>query len=204
MLNQYVKTALLAGLLFTSVQANAALIVDTGTPNNTGGFDVNGAQSIAGQFHVNQASTIDAVYSYLSFQDNGFGPGSFNLSLYDQGQAAPVGDAVYTVSVSYSSSDAAWVGADHLNWAVASGDYWVGIEVIDGQSNFVAPTDASHPLVHTAYTDGSFFGAYKGFDGMAFGLQVDAVTAVPEPSTIGMLLAGLGLIAFMSFKRRQL
>lgn len=203
MLNQYVKTALLAGLLFTSVQANAALIVDTGVPSNPFGLEVSAAQSIAGRFHVNQASTIDAVYSYLSFQDNGFGPGSFNLSLYDQGQAAPVGDAVYTVSVTYSSSDAAWVGADHLNWSVVSGDYWVGIEVIDGQSNFVAPTDAPHPLAHTAYTDGSFFGAYKDFDGMTFGLQVDAVTAVPEPSTIGMLLAGLGLLAYISIKRRK-
>ena len=53
------------------------------------------------------------------------------------------------------------------------------------------------------YTDGSHNNSYIAYDGLAFGVQVDAVGAVPEPGTYAMMLTGLALVGGIGRRRKQ-
>jgi hypothetical protein len=203
MINKYAASMVLTMLMLTAEHAKAALVVDTGTP--TGGtvnsLLLDGSNSYAGQVNFSLASQINTISSYLD--DLGNGGGSFSVSLYSD-NSNKVGNQLYSASATFGS--VGWNAASNLNWAVDSGNYWVAIEVTDGLSNFVAPLGAPTLLTHTAYNDGTYLAnsGYKTYDGLSFGLQVDAaVAAVPEPGEWTLMLAGFALLGFVANRRKQ-
>jgi hypothetical protein len=199
------KKSLLAITLLAAVQANAALVVNTGTPSGAGfPLSLDGNDWLAGQVNFSQALTINAIKGWLNDGTDGLGNESFTISLYaDAGNT--VGSLLDSTGAQFLTAQGVsnWNGASGLNWAVGPGTYWVGFEV-QGNDSFggTAPIGAPSPLARYAFNDGGFSG-YRGMTGDALGVQIDAtVAAVPEPATLSMLLAGIGLMGFMA-RRRQ-
>lgn len=179
---------LILGLAGSQV-ANAAMVVDTGTPDNTSSLlSVNSAQYIAGQVSFAQSLTIDRIQVYLQ-ADLGTGAGdTFSISLYsDQGNQ--VGTLIDGDTTLASFGADGWNGVSNLNWSVGAGTYWVAIEEQQDGINFIVPGQVTQPLLHTAFFDGASYQTTS--TPLAFGLTV---SAVPEADSYAMLLTGLGLL----------
>jgi hypothetical protein len=60
-------------------------------------------------------------------------------------------------------------------------------------------------LNFTPSSDGSYSFSYQNAGGDNFGALLDnvSVSAVPEPETYAMLLAGLGFVGFMARRKRR-
>jgi hypothetical protein len=203
------KQSLITAALFTLLaagSANAALVVDTGTPNNSGSqLLLDGNDWLAGQVTFNQSLQITSIQAYLDEIFPGSG-GDFNVTLYSDNGSNKIGSQLYSGVATYSSTG--WNGLSNLSWAVSSGKYWVGLEV-DGNtqsSSLVAAQYSPNQLANTAFSaDGGSSYSYRNISGtglnsnMSFGVQI---AAVPEPDTYAMLMAGLGLIGFVA-RRKQ-
>jgi hypothetical protein len=184
-----------AMLLAFAAQANAALLVDTGTPSGAGfALAVDGNDWLAGQMHFNAATQINSIQAYLDGGNNG---DSFTIALYDNTGNLP-GNVVNTAAATFNSTG--WNGASNLNWSVGAGDYWVAIEVQGSDTlNFgAAPVGAPHPLSHTAFNPGS--GYQLTSQPLSFGVQVDGTT-VPVPAAAWLL--GSGLLGLVGVARRS-
>ena len=206
MMKKYAASIALTTLLMAAGHAQAAFVVDTGTP--TGGvinaLVLDSANSFAGLVNFSQASTINSINSYLLDNSGGYG-GNYQVSLYSN-NAGKVGGLLDSATETYTADG--WNSASALNWAVNSGNYWVAIEgATDGSSNFVAPVGTPSSLLSTAFNDGTTHlnSGYKVYNGLNFGLQVDAtaVAAVPEPGEYMLMLLGLGMMGFMAVRRNN-
>lgn len=187
----------LTALLMLAGLANAARVVDTGTPVNGSPLVLDSNDWLAGQVSFTEALNINSISAYLD--DLGAGGGNFSIALYSDNNNH-VGTLLNSVNGTYGNLG--WNGVANLNWLVAAGKYWIGLEVNDF-SNFVAAQVAPAPLAHTAFTDGSHNNSYQMYDGLSFGVQVDAVSAVPEPESYAMTLAGLALFGGLARRRKH-
>lgn len=215
---QRLQSALaLAGALAVSaaLPAHAQSVLNTGKP--TGG--VVGADSIdsvdwmAESFTLTSKTTIDSIFTYVNSTaaDEGLG---FTVALYgskgaagsqvpsinffanNQGQLAQF-NATYTAG-------GGWTGQSGLNWTLDAGTYFVAIETDgSGVQGLVLPTGGlkTLPSALAFYTGGNGYDSDPAISTDAFGLQVNAVSAVPEPSTFAMMALPLAL--FGLFARRR-
>lgn len=190
--------ALATGLLLagaTHGNAQAATLIDTGTPDNSQfAGAVDGSNFLALQFTAAQAWQIDGISTFLA----GGQPGEhFSLSLYRESAGHLPGELIASTAVSFAADG--WNGATALGWQLpTAGRYWLGLEGVDGSFN--APTGGLRMPGATAFADGSRNGAYQAYAGLQFGLQMTG--AVPEPASIALLLAGL-LVVGTTAKAKQ-
>ncbi|HEY3300703.1 MAG TPA: PEP-CTERM sorting domain-containing protein [Methylophilaceae bacterium] len=192
-MNKYLTIAGSLALMF-AVNANAALVVDTGTPDGTGArYVVSDANYLAGQVAFSQALTLNSIETYLKSDLNTAVGAKFTIALYSDNNNQ-VGDAISSTTATYTGDG--WNGAFALNWNVDAGTYWIGIEGYNG-GNYIATQKVSSPLANTAYADLTDLGSYTNYP-IAFGLRVDAV---PEADTYAMLLAGLGIMGVVARRR---
>lgn len=188
-MNKYLTIAGSLALMF-AVNANAAFVVDTGTPDNKGfPYLLNHNQSLIGQVTFNQSLTLNSIEAYI-LTDGSDSGATFAISLYSD-NANTVGDLIKSKSATYLADG--WNGASALNWSVDAGTYWIGIEEPDFE-NFTATQKVANPLAKTGFSDA---GNYT-YSLIAFGLRVDAV---PETDTYAMLLAGLGFMGLVARRR---
>lgn len=194
-----ITTASLAILMFVASHANAALIVDTGTPNQSSlGSILTANDYFAGQVAFSQDSTINSIQTYLTLDvPSGFATDSFSVALYSNTVNNTVGSLINSFTANYSGT-AGWNGVYNIGQLVSAGKYWVAFEGDSSGASYIAP-DAPNPLALTAFASASSYSNYP----MNFALQVDAVAAVPEAESYAMLLAGLGLLGFMSRRRKN-
>ena len=191
-------TTSLAILMLLAGQANAALIVDTGTPTQTSlGSILTANDYFAGQVTFSQASTINSIQTYLTLDvPSDFGANSFTVALYSNTLNDNVGSLINSFTATYSSTG--WNGVSSMNEQVSAGKYWIAFEGDSSGASYIAP-NATNPLALTAFASSSAYSIYP----MSFALQVDAVAAVPEADSYAMLTVGLGILGFMSRRRRN-
>src|SRR5450830_613801 len=195
-----ITTASLAILMFVASHANAALIVDTGTPSPTGlGYLLGGNDYFAGQVTFSQDSTINSIQTYLNLDSSGYSaPDSFTVALYSNNVNNTVGSLINSFTANYSGTEG-WNGVYNISQLVSAGKYWVAFEGDSSGASYIASDVAPNPLALTAFNSGSGYNNSP----MNFALQVDAVAAVPEADSYAMLLAGLGLLGFISRRRKN-
>jgi hypothetical protein len=180
-------------------QADATLVVNTGTPNGADALALDASNWLAGQFSLANAMTVTAISGYLDQRNQG---DTFTVALYDDAANLP-GTELFSGQAAYV--DTGWNGLSGLSWDLAAGTYWAALEVradtfggpLDSFSG-VATLAAPNPLAGTAYNDGGVRG-YQVAD-LSFGLQVDAV---PEPETYALLLVGMGLTRIGAPRRHR-
>lgn len=213
MIRRALAVAALAAVLPLQAQA-ASYVVNTDVP--TGSLfmsnTVDSGNWIAERFTVSASTQIDSIAAYLLSSDtSGADIGkTFTIALYGNSTVAgsslpalnfglPSQGQLFQTTATYTADG--WNGVSGLNWTVTAGSYWVALEGgADSNSALFlqAPTGAQPTAEAVAYFDGS--GTRYKATGLSdsFGLQV---TAVPEPSSIALVLSGMGLLAFATRRR---
>lgn len=197
------KPLILALIATGAIGAQAATLVDTGTPNGefVGAEVIDSSQSIAGEFSLAAATSLSSISAHLL---GGAAGETFTISLYDDAASAP-GSLLFSTTATYGADG--WNGASGLGWNLAAGNYWVGFEVgandtlgNDSGIGGLLDVGAPNPLLHTAVNQGD---GYQTTDQpISFGLRVDSVSAVPEPASMALMFAGLGLVGLTLRRRR--
>ncbi len=216
------KTSLQWGLaaaltLAAALPAQAQSVLNTGTPTGgvVGALSIDSSDWVAESFTLGAKTTIDSIFTYVNSTaaDEGLG---FTVALYsskgaagsqvpslnffanNQGQLAQF-NATYTAG-------GGWVGQSGLNWTLDAGTYFVAIETDgSGVQGLVLPTGglSKLPSALAFYTGGNGYDVDPQISTDAFGLQVNAVSAVPEPSTFAMMAMSLGVVGLLARRRRH-
>ena len=195
---------LAAAALSAAGMAQATLVVDTGNPGGSyiGALALDGNDSIAGQFTLAQAGSVDAISTHLL---GGTAGETFTLSLYADSAAHGPGSLLYAATATFGADG--WNGVSGLSgWTLASGSYWVGVEIGANDTlgsgsitGALLDVGAPSPLARTAFNAGSAYQVTT--QPLSFGLRVD-VAAVPEPAAWVLAAAGLAGLAVQQ-RRRQ-
>ena len=181
-----------AALLATPAHA---LLVDTGPGPNGGGAslyddrpETESFQSLAARFSVTAADTVTSVQGWL----NWYYGGGLTLSIHEEFQGLP-GATLHTVTVTPLSTglnEAAWRGASGLNWQLTTGDYWLVFEdVADSLGSGSMPGPVGSPLA--GYASGNELKGWSRADTLALGVRINAI---PEPTSVALMLGGLVLV----------
>jgi hypothetical protein len=108
-----------------------------------------------------------------------------------------VGGTTYTLSFDLAGSHRGSTETVNVNFGSTAASY-----SLDSADPFSTRT-----LNFTPGSDGSYSFSYLNVGGDNVGVLLDnvsvSVSAVPEPETYAMLLAGLGLVGFISRRRRK-
>lgn len=191
----------LASLLPANSQAAQIVNAVVAAPSLIGANSVDGADWLAESFALASAATIDSIAVQVLDADPGSDAGqSFLLAVYGSVNGlpglnfnAPNQGQLFSTSLSYTADG--WTGASGLQWQLPAGNYWLAVEAgsdAGAVTSLVLPTGAQPAPAGVAFYSGSnAYAATGGSD--AFGLRIDTVAAVPEPSTAALLLLGLGV-----------
>jgi len=216
------KTTLAALLACASIgTAQAIPIVDTGTPTMVGPNDsgvsvfgpnnpFNEFQYLAGRFTTTEDYYVTGLSAFVrNFVCCQEITNTFSLAIAT-GPAAPV-DATFNylfdvpTSITGSYEAPAWAGGAVDNYLLEAGSYWIVAFVKEGQfsAGLGMPGGAPSPLEEYAW-HGSWRGGWNQFDPWipsSLGFRVDG-TAVPEPGTFALMLAGfLGVLTLVRRRR---
>lgn len=211
----YSKSTLVGILLVIAASTSQAsdLVVDTGpacTQNCVGGWPLNSSAAYAGQINLPTTTTINAITPMVGgvFEHGGAG---LRLSIYSDLASLPGSLLFQQTSALPAPSSATWMGVNGLSWELASGKYWVVIDVSSGgefdsvlMGDYWGPGYSSTPNPLGLY-------ASKGISGdwelaspgeLHFALRVYGIaSAVPESSA--PILFSLGLFGLAATGRRR-
>lgn len=206
---QMTKIAAAAALVFASTSAMAAVdpIIGNGVFNMydpTGAY-VGGANNVQG-FVDNVAMTwgVSSTTPFfgLNWTASGgvlYGPGTYTVNVNGDGANAPAGMENVTFTVG-----AGQVGGNiNFAWGASSGidvfNVWNIIDNGNGTYNWVSTDIDGNGILGLGMVDGPFPGFSANFNFT----NMTAMAPIPEASTYGMMLAGLGLVGF-AVRRRKL
>jgi hypothetical protein len=145
---------------------------------------------------------LDSISTYLV----GVAAGeTFTVSLYADDGGPGVGEWLSSSTATIASGNG-WSGASALAWAVVAGSYWVAIEVgaadtagADSFSGALLTRGVPTPLTQTASSSGGNYRVTAA--ALDFALQVQGVSAVPEPAVWALWLAGAAGLAGAARRR---
>ena len=192
-----------AALLALAPLAQAATVVDTGTPGGqaVGALAFDSVDWVAAQVTFSQASRIDAIQGHLL---GGAAGETFDISLFSSDGGAGPGSLMYTTTATFGADG--WNGVSGLgDWNVVAGQYWIEFEIQGDDSlgsssvtGALFDTGAPHPLAPTAFTGDAGFSYVDS--PLSFGLRV---STVPWPPSASLMLAGMALLSTLGLARRR-
>lgn len=174
--------------------ANAAIIVDTGTPDNSTGWSFGTFQYFGAEFDVADATTITQVEGYFGNQWGASGNVAF--ALHADGGNAP-GSVLFSSNIMLGTGAALdWYSASGLNWNVGAGTYWVSF-MPDQNIQGTMPGYAPDPLAAYAQASGNYAWDGGEFNYLDVGVRVHGGSAsVPDEAShlvwVSVALFGLG------------
>jgi len=206
------KAVAAAALAMASAAHAQSFLVNTQVPTGStpGSNSLDSAQWFAEQFTVSAATQINSVMAYV--QSNSIASdlgGTFSIALYgntasnlpslnfnlDQNGQLFQGTATYNGD--------GWNGLNNLNWSVGPGTYWLALEQYGsaGEAGSLQLPIGALPVAQAVafYSGGQKYGTDTLSD--TFGLQITATPAVPEPSSMALLLTSLGVLGFVARRR---
>lgn len=197
-LSKAVATLLLCGL---AAQASAQTVVfDSYAPGNA----VNGwttplfqGQDIAVPFTLASATSIQSILTSIERLD---GTAGVTLGVMSRSGSVPTGTAwLYSTHLANPVANTLLTPS---GWALAAGDYWLAAVAdagFDGQ--WQSGIDSPDAATAWAYAPG---GVWTAVNSSFIGQPAARITvsAVPEPSTYGLMFAG-GLLLAAAARRRQ-
>ena len=173
---------------FTMLDPTGAIV---GIDNTVSGF----VDYAAGTFGVSSSTPFFGL-PWTASGGTLFGPGTYSISTADPAPGASGGTYNVTVGAGQIGGhiDFAWGATTGIDVLMV----WNVVDNGNGTSTFTSvDTDADANLfAGTGMIDGAFPGFSANFN-------FTAPTPVPEASTYGMMLAGLGLVGF-AVRRRKL
>jgi hypothetical protein len=203
-----------------TIQADASLIIDTGTPPEIypgssltcpSPVDV---QWLAGRFDLTETHNINAVEGWIA---RGLG-GDITLAIYGNGNNVPdvnneiFSGVFYVSTVLGVKGDVDWYGISGLNLSLPAGAYWAAFEVHEGSTfsgwmpGNIYENKIPNPLDNYAFnykTDPAWYNnGYKSYV-PEFGLRIlaDQSSVVPEPATLALF--GIGSAAMAIIRKRK-
>ena len=177
-----------------SLSAQAATIVDTGTPTTAGGSSLSATQWMAGVFTLDQSYVITDVYGYIDTY-TGY---SCTIDIWTDNSGEP-GAELFSQSFTINSYLAGWYGVSGVSWTLEAGTYWIVVEGTDPVSGGYAymPTGAPNPL--SSYTWSSDEGS-TWWDSTS--LPGFRVYGEPVPIPGAVWLFGSGLLGLLGWRRK--
>jgi hypothetical protein len=179
-----------AALTAATAPAVAATVVNTGTPAGNTQWTLNPSQSLAGRFTVAAPTVLRNIYGYIK----GYSAATTGtISIYSDGPVPSAANLLFSSTVALSANVEGWQGVTNRNWAVGSGNYWVGF-ASNGLNSM--RNQAPAPLGNYAFTSAN--GNWNQFNGLRFGVQIDdtipSLGGVPEPMSWALMILGFGVI----------
>lgn len=200
----FTETMLALALVGTSAGTYAAPQPVTGTfaMNDPNGALLDDVDGILG--FVDQDAMTFGVYSLqwffgMTWTASGgtlLGPGTHTLSTLDPAPGVSGGDYTITVGAGQIGGqiDLTWSWDSTTISGVDVVMVWDVIDSGDGTITLASTDGDSDGIPGVAMIDGPWPG---------FSANFNLTTAVPETSTYGMMLAGLGLVSFMANAKRR-
>lgn len=187
-----------ATVLIGASPAMAAFVVDTGTPvPGAPNYVLDPGTSLAGQFTLGTATTINSVEGYI----NGGGGSTGTITIYSDGNVPAAANALFTATFTTTPSASAWQGVFGKSWNLAAGTYWVGFGSTGPDGMFGG---APNPLPAHAFTsNGTWFRTSPINIGVRLAGGLGGPGPVPEPATWAMMIAGFGAIGAAMRRRRR-
>lgn len=194
------RRLLIAGMIalsFTAVNAQAGVLLDTFAPGDTAPgtdwalYNFGGiGQSLAVSFTTASTVTVDSILAAIS------GTGNVTFGIMSAATGLPSNTFLYSTVLTDPLANVSLTG---LNWVLGTGDYWLAAV---GQDSFSG-----------VWTGGTITGPGFSFtnpsitnwlpDNFSAHAAARITTAVPEPETYAMMLAGLGLLGVFARRRKQ-
>jgi hypothetical protein len=191
---------------------SADYLVDTGAPTSSTGLILSGAPGVldwtqswhAAKFTLDKDATFDSVEAWMSVSWSG----DVTFAVYSAVAGLPPSSTALhsaTVSLNKISPFMGWRGVFDLEWNLAAGSYWLNLEPAR-DSTFLGALWMKPPAPLAQYAESIRGDTWEydpaGRDGLdQWGLRI-AGTAVPEPTTWGLMILGFGAIGGGLRRRR--
>lgn len=182
-------------------------VISNGAPTSKHAYCISGPSSCGGsrtwtvydQFTTNSAVTVTGFANW-----NYMNSGVYSMTNWSIWSSTPMATSSTPLAsgssiATFSPYDHTLASIDGLSVNLAAGTYWLGIShqlVGNGIWEYrVSDNGQSNALQHDGVSN-----AFYDLPDMAF----TVTTAVPEPETYGMLLAGLAFVGFVARRKTKL
>ncbi len=200
---------LLAIIALTGSAYATDTIVDTGTPNATGGgkdLALNANSWWAGNFTITNPYTLTSIEGYLK-ADNGNKIGTITLSLYSGSGFPSVANPTYQTQMNVTNTTYTWDAVSGLNWNVAAGEYWIAFERKDtdtftGKMLKLGTPSPAGTAPFDSYAKWTTGASYVNDTDKFIGARVYG-NITPEPISSALFLIGGTALAAWQIRRKK-
>jgi hypothetical protein len=193
--------ALLA--LILSNQVKADIIVNTGTPDQTGSpIGLADWSWLAAEFTTTQTWQITSLKGFINADTSNPDNATYTVAIYDNtGNNRPDTTNEQFAQQATFGTDG-WNGLQGLNVALNAGTYWLAFEVrADDTLQGLMPVSAPNP-VQTAYNDATGNAGYIPTTSANYHFAVQ-ISAVPVPPSLLLFASGLLAMGGRRLIKRQ-
>ncbi len=189
--------------IILSNQVKAEIIVNTGTPDQTGSPSALADWSwLAAEFTTTQAWQIDSLKGFINADTSNPENATYTVALYDNASNNRPDSASELFAQQATFGSDGWNGLQGLNIALNAGTYWLAFEVREGDTlQGLMPVSAPNPL-QTASNDPTANYGYVPTTGTAYNFGVQ-ISAVPVPPSLLLFASGLLAMGGRRFIKRQ-